>query len=132
MSPAVIDFFDFPYNNVYCAWLNLESVKIPETITPYNKYSAYPPVLRDLAFVVPAGTRLRDMCAAMRGISPAVSSVEIQDVYSGEKIGADRLSVMFSIEYSSMEKTFTSEEIAQLEKKMIALAADKFESYLRQ
>lgn len=97
----------------------------------FQPYSPYPAVARDLAFVMGRNENIRAVENAIRAHSPLIHSVGIADVYTGDKIAADKKSVVFGVQYQSMEKTFTSAELDGLEKSLIQKLTQEFPISLR-
>ncbi|MBL8995068.1 MAG: phenylalanine--tRNA ligase subunit beta, partial [Spirochaetia bacterium] len=118
---------------VFFAELDLEELlsmtKVP--VVKFVPYSPYPAVARDLAFVMGRGENVRAVQDAIRAHSSLIHSVGLADVYTGDKIASDKKSVVFSIQYQSMEKTFTSAELEALEKSLIQKLTEKFPISLR-
>ncbi|MFA6390037.1 MAG: hypothetical protein WCW77_05715, partial [Patescibacteria group bacterium] len=51
-------------------------------------------------------------------------------VYEGEKFGAGKKSLAFQVYYSA-QRTLTSEEVEEVQKKLVKHLEDKFEAKLR-
>ena len=62
--------------------------------------------------------------------SDLIREVELFDIYEGDKIGKDKKSLAFHVTYQG-ERTFTSEEIDELQKKLIKNLEEKFEAKIR-
>ncbi len=91
----------------------------------------YPAVVRDLAFVVDEEIMYNDIRKEIINFSELISSLELFDVYQGDKIGPGRKSLAFHINYLSSEKTLTTKEIDEVQEKLIQLLEDKFSAKLR-
>ncbi len=84
----------------------------------YADFSLFPPVLRDLALVVDAGTpadeirtRLVQAARAAAGGAFAVESVEVFDVYRGEGLPEGKKSLAFSLVFRATDRTLTDDEV---------------------
>ena len=86
----------------------LESRHVPR----FEQLAKFPKVIRDVAFVVSGETSAEDMERVIRDASSSLlKSVELFDVYQGEKLPAGTKSLAFSLELLSREKTLTDAEI---------------------
>jgi phenylalanyl-tRNA synthetase beta chain len=78
----------------------------------YRDVSAFPPVVQDIAVVLPEDVPAAAVEAAVRGASALVSRVELFDVYRGEQIGTGDKSLALRLEFRSPERTLTDEDVA--------------------
>ena len=97
----------------------------------FQEAQKYPPVIRDLAFVVDAKIRYNDFKSELLKFNPLIKTVEIFDVYSGDKLEDDKKSLAFHLAYQSNQKTLTSKEIDIVQEGLISHLAKKFEAQLR-
>lgn len=96
----------------------------------YKESGKFPPVIRDLAFVVSASVSYKDLFEAISGFHPYVGQVELFDVYSGDKLGAKKKSLAFHIAYQA-DKTLTSQEVDVLQDGLFKALEEKFEAKVR-
>lgn len=93
----------------------------------------YPPVFRDLSIVVDkvveAGRLIEEIKGSGKGL---VESVEIFDLYEGEKIGTDKKALGLRIAFRSQERTLDGQEINDLIQNMIKRLEDRFFARLRE
>ncbi|MFA5109629.1 MAG: phenylalanine--tRNA ligase subunit beta [Patescibacteria group bacterium] len=97
----------------------------------FRETSKYPPVMRDLAFVVEEKILYNDLKEEIANFNPLIKSVELFDVYAGDKLADNRKSLAFHIVYLSEERTLTAAEVDQIQEKLVARLAEKFEAQLR-
>lgn len=99
----------------------------------FQDVSKYPPIVRDISFVVPASFVPNDYFDFVREMAPGlVEQVELLDKYENEeKFGKGKLSYAYRITYRSLERTLTSEEIDQLHKKLEFETAQNFSAAVR-
>jgi len=100
----------------------------------YKQYRAvpkYPPMVRDLAFVVDAKILYNDIRDALKNFHELITSVELFDVYVGDKLGANKKNLAFHVIYQSDERTLTTEEIDTIQNNLINHLQSKFEAQIR-
>jgi phenylalanyl-tRNA synthetase beta chain len=82
----------------------------PAQFTPV---SAYPPVVQDIAVVVPEDVEFGDVeIAIAEGGGDLLHSFELFDVYRGEQIGAENKSLAIRLEFQAPDRTLTDDEVA--------------------
>ena len=86
----------------------------------YKEVSKYPPIVRDISFVVQDNFVPNDYFDLVREVAgDLVEEVALIDRYENvEKFGAGRLSYAYRITYRSIDRTLTNEEIDELHSKL--------------
>jgi phenylalanyl-tRNA synthetase alpha chain len=99
----------------------------------FVEVSKYPPVIRDISFIVPKTFAPNDYFDLVRDIAGnLVEQVELIDEYeNAEKFGADKKSYAYRVTYRSSDRTLTSEEIDALHKKLEEATAKEFSATVR-
>src|SRR3989344_3697886 len=79
----------------------------------YKEVSKYPPISRDISFIINKSVALNNYYELVRDIGGnLVEQVELMDQYENdEKFGTDKKSYTFRIIYRSLERTLTNEEV---------------------
>lgn len=98
----------------------------------YRPLPRYPAVERDLAVVVGreiAGESLLDAIRSAAG--ELLESSCVFDVYTGERLGADKKSVAIALVYRHPERTLTDEEVAEAHGRALAKLEQSFGAELR-
>lgn len=109
------------------ALLNLiKTTKIKE----YSPLEKYPAVERDLAFVVDVKILYNDIKDEIAAFNRLIRSVELFDVYEGEKLGSGKKSLAFHIIYQT-DRTMTNEEVDRLQQELFKKMEEKFEAKVR-
>ncbi|MEK7589464.1 MAG: hypothetical protein AAB479_02460 [Patescibacteria group bacterium] len=101
-----------------------------------NKYvsvSKYPPIVRDISFVVKNDFVPNNYFDLIRDIGgDLVEEVQLLDNYeNAKKFGADKMSYTYRITYRSTDRTLTTEEIDPIQKKVYDQTAQVFHADLR-
>jgi phenylalanyl-tRNA synthetase beta chain len=104
----------------------------PQQLT-HQPASAFPPVHRDLSFVLGAATPYDRVVKALRtAAGPLLEDVTPIDVFANEKIGAGKKSMTVSLLFRHKDRTLTDVEIETVMKKIISDLERKVEAVLRQ
>jgi phenylalanyl-tRNA synthetase alpha chain len=99
----------------------------------FVEVSKYPPVIRDISFIVPKTFAPNDYFDLVRDIAgDLVEQVELIDEYANdEKFGADKKSYAYRIIYRSSDRTLTNEEVDVLHKKIEEETVKEFGAVVR-
>lgn len=99
----------------------------------YKEVSKYPPVERDISFIIKKSVNLNNYYELVRDeAGELVEQVEKMDEYENdEKFGADKKSYTFHIVYRSLEKTLTNEEVNAIHEKIVEKTKHEFDATVR-
>ncbi len=99
----------------------------------FVEVSKYPPVVRDISFIVPKSFAPNDYFDLVRDIAgDLVEQVELIDEYeNADKFGADKKSYAYRITYRSSDRTLTNDEVDVLHKKIEVETAKEFGATVR-
>lgn len=97
----------------------------------YQTIAKFPAVNRDLAFVIDQKIFYNDISKEIKNFNLLIKDLELFDVYSGENLESNKKSLAFHIVYQSDEKTLTSEEIDEIQTKLIKHLEEKFSAQIR-
>lgn len=97
----------------------------------FEEFEKYPPLTRDLAFVVDAKILYSDIRQEIAQTSELIRRVEFFDVYQGGKLGAKNKSLAFHVIYQASDRTLTSMEVDELEKRIVKRLEEKFGAKIR-
>jgi len=106
---------------VFMFELDFEKVaKLANEGSEYEPIIFHPSVFRDLAVVVPSGTKTADILNIIEAVGgKIVKDVDLFDVYSGVEIGEGKENLAFHIIYQDENKTLNSKEVDETHKKII-------------
>ena len=85
----------------------------------YAPIPALAPVQRDLALVAPESTECGTLIDEMQRACKQLSKVELFDIYRGEKLGADKKSMAFSLYFQPTDAPFAADEVDRFVKKIL-------------
>ena len=87
----------------------------------YQPISRFPAAVRDLAILVPRETRVEEVLNKIESAGGAlVGDIDLFDIYEGEELPVGKKNLAFHIIYQAEDRTLTSEEIEELQKKIIS------------
>lgn len=92
----------------------------------------YPPVIRDLAFVVGSEIKTSSLIDTIREAdAPMLNRIDLFDTYFGEQIGENKKSYAFRLEFISPDHTMTQLEIEGVMSKIIKALEMKLKAVVR-
>src|SRR3989344_5711418 len=99
----------------------------------YKEVSKYPPITRDISFVVKKGFVPNEYFDLIRDIvGDMAEEVKLLDHHEDEaKFGPDRESYTYRVVYRSTERTLTKEEVDILQKKLVEESVARFGAEIR-
>ncbi len=99
----------------------------------FVEVSKYPPVVRDISFIVPKTFSPNDYFDLVRDIAgDLVEQVELIDQYENDaKFGAEKKSFAYRVTYRSSDRTLTNEEVDVLHKKLEEATKTEFGGEVR-
>lgn len=132
VHPTVMKTFEIPQNTVIAQIDLFKLFAAEKADIKYKQLPRFPAATRDLAVLVGKETGAGDMMQAIfKAGGKRVEQVELFDVYEGEKIGAGKKSVAFSISMRSSDGTMTDEEVERIMQKILRVLGERFDASLR-
>jgi phenylalanyl-tRNA synthetase beta chain len=119
--------------NVVIAEISLKELfkfLLNQSLKKFQEFEKFPPVIRDLAFVVGENILYNDIWQEILSFHPYIKKVELFDVYQSEKLGLGNKNLAFSIIYQA-DKTLTTEEVDEIQKGLINKMEEKFVAKIR-
>ena len=99
----------------------------------YKDVSKYPPITRDISFVVSKDFVPNNYFDLIRDLGgDLIEQVELIDKYEdSKKFGPDKTSYTYRIVYRSMDRTLKSEEVDAIQNNVYKQTAEQFGAELR-
>lgn len=98
----------------------------------YKPLPKYPAIGRDMAIVVDAGVPVGDLRRTIGETAGSLlESIDVFDIYTGERLGGGKKSVAFALVYRHPDRTLNDEEVTQLHGKVVASLEQTFAAELR-
>lgn len=131
LHPELQREFDLP--DTYVAELSLAPIyEYADKHIEYKALPRFPAMERDIAVVVDRsveGGALTEAIAASAG--ELLESVKVFDVYTGDRVAADKKSVALALVYRHAERTLTDEEVTAAHGNVLTLLEQSFGAELR-
>jgi phenylalanyl-tRNA synthetase beta chain len=109
-----------------------ELVKAAKPSADYREPSAYPPILRDIAFIVPRKTEHEFIVAAIKAVDPLIVGVELFDHYEGKGIEEGKKNLAYHLIYQSPARTLVADEVDAIHAKVSRMLEHKFHATIRE
>ena len=98
----------------------------------YKETSKYPTIEKDLAFVVKKDVESETIKTQIRKSGGRLlTSIDVFDVYVGDKIGSDEKSIAYNLKFEDMNKTLTEEVVMIVFNKIISDVENKLNAKVR-
>ncbi|OGG78589.1 hypothetical protein A3A36_01870 [Candidatus Kaiserbacteria bacterium RIFCSPLOWO2_01_FULL_52_12b] len=99
----------------------------------FKEVSKYPPIVRDISFIVQKGFVPNNYFDLVRDIADdLVEQVELLDTYENEeKLGIGKVSYAYRITYRSIDRTLTNEEVNALHAELEAVTVKNVKATIR-
>ena len=122
---------DYP---AFAFTLNLDKIlSIQRKVLPvFTEIPKFPPVLRDLSFVISKNIQVDEIINEVKKVNPAmIKDVVLFDVYEGEHIEKGFRSLSINLVFSSNKKTLTDDFIGKIMNKIIGRLQSQFNVKMR-
>jgi len=130
LHPKVVEALGLPKRTVAFE-LDLDALPLVDH-RPAPEVSAYPPVLLDVAVVVPAEVPVEQVARALRaGGGDLLEDLRLFDVYAGDQVGEGKRSLAYALRFRALDRTLTVEEATAARDAAVAEAAERFGAALR-
>jgi len=124
LHPRISQSLEFKGEPVICE-LKVEPL-LSATKPHYRAVSKFPPVMRDLAFVVDKHLSVSKLLNEIKSqLAEMVEEVMVFDVYAGEKVGEGKKSVGVRISFRSLKGSLSGEEVNALVEELVRRLRDR-------
>ncbi len=131
LHPGVQELFGIG-SRVAMVQINLSTaIDLLSSNTGYTRLPMYPSMVRDIAFLVSKEIQHADIVHEIKKSNELVVNVELFDVFVGKKIGDNKKSVAYHIEFRSDKKTLETGDVDKIEKKIKDGLKKKFDAEIR-
>ncbi|MBW3573268.1 MAG: phenylalanine--tRNA ligase subunit beta [Actinobacteria bacterium] len=117
------------------AWLELDLgrlLALPHGNDRYRPLSRFPSSDVDLAFEVDDATPAAAVAATLRAAGgELVAELRLFDVYRGDKLGAGRRSLAFTVRFQAPDRTLTDDEVAAVRRRLVEAVESAHPARLR-
>jgi phenylalanyl-tRNA synthetase beta chain len=120
--------------DVYAAEINLELLfgKQPKPFA-YSPVAKFPSITRDISLLVPREVAYQEIKKAVEKLPlPILEEFELVDLYSGESIPQDTVSLSFRFIYRHPQRTLLAEEVDKSEQQILNHLKKTFKVQLRE
>jgi phenylalanyl-tRNA synthetase beta chain len=133
VSGRVRDAFDLK-QPVYAAEIDLELLFEKQSRPfAYEAVAKYPAMIRDVSLLVPREVAYQDICRAVEKLPlPILEEARLIDIYSGESIPKDKVSLSFRFVFRHLQRTLLAEEVDRAEQQVLIQLKRAFGVQLRE
>jgi len=121
IHPKTSENYDFLQKKVYLVDFNLDALfNLIPAIFHSQSLSPYPPVLEDLAVIVPDETPAATVAALIQQAGgELLTELRLFDVFKGKQIGDGKKSLAYNLTFQSFERTLTDKNVEKTRNKII-------------
>lgn len=133
IHPRTLEKYDFLENQVYIADFDLGALfaNLPDSFHS-QPVSTYPPVLEDLAVIVPDEMPSKQVEEVIRSAGgDLLTNVTLFDVFKGEQIGSGKKSLAYNLTFQAFDRTLTDKNVEKTREKIIKSLETQIEAVVR-
>lgn len=127
LHPELREHYKFP-QPVYLAEIFLEPLYARSLAAPrYQELGRFPSVKWDLSFLVDKGVEFGTLVAAVQATQiPELRDVQLIDLFQGQRLPKDKISLTVRLIFAHSERTLTQEEVRTAAEKVLAVWKGEF------
>lgn len=130
--PTLKDKYDFKKDSVILLEMNLSVLFNTKTGSDhYEEINKFPIVSRDYAFIFDKKVKYSDVKNEIKKVSNLISDVHIFDIYQGEHLVKDKVSIAMNVTFEAKDHTLKDEEVTDVDGKIKTLLLSKFNAIMR-
>jgi phenylalanyl-tRNA synthetase beta chain len=132
LAPSLARRWDLPERTAGFELRLAALVEASPEVVPYSPVPRYPPVRRDLAFVLDREVPAGEVEAALRGAAgDLLDSCRLFDLFEGPPVPPGRRSLAFALEFRAPERTLSDEEVDAVVASIVDALGARFGAELR-
>ena len=117
---------------VYVAEVDLDAIRpLEKPLYGVKPLPKFPAVTRDIALVVDESVGAGTMMETIRKAAKNLEEVRLFDIYRGEKLGAGKKSVAYSLVFRASDRTLTDQEIVSSMDKILKALSETYSAEIR-
>lgn len=133
INPDVAERMDIKKERAYVAELDITNLlRYRGKKVKYERVVKYPEVSRDLAIILDRDILVGKMLEDIKKSSALIESVDIFDIYQGEKVEADKKSVAINFVMRKKDGTLEEQEIKDIVEQVLNLISKKYNGKIRE
>ena len=131
IHPDVAERFEIE-KRVYVAEVDLDALRpLDKPFYGVKPLPKFPAVTRDIALVVDESVGAGTMMDTIRKAAKNLEDVKLFDIYRGDKLGANKKSVAYSLVFRASDRTLTDQEIASAMEKILKALSENHQAEIR-
>lgn len=132
ISPGILDFFKIK-GSITAFDIDFENLsKLASKEHEYRPIPKYPAAIRDLAVLVPREIKVEDVLNKIELAGGyLIRDIDIFDIYEGEELPEGKKNLAFHIVYQAEDRALTSEELDEIQNKIIQTLEKEIEWQVR-
>lgn len=120
IAPAIAEEFDLPRETFLCEVCLDRLFESEELVPSYKPISNFPPVRRDIAFIIEKSVAYAEIEAAIhKSAGSDLEAIKLFDVFEGKGIPAGKHSLAVALHLRAQNKTLTDEEANQARERAV-------------
>jgi phenylalanyl-tRNA synthetase beta chain len=124
IHPLVAGAWDLGRTAAFAVDLGKLATVTPEVV-PFRAYGTFPILRQDLAVTLPVDVSAGEVLDLVRqAAGEMLEGVEIFDVYTGAQVGEGRRSLALALNFRSLERTLTDEDVEPVRQKIVAVLGE--------
>ena len=119
-------------DDVYVFEISMDSLITKVKPLKFKSANIYPSIVKDMAFIVDKSVVVGDVINTIRNYGGRLlTNISVFDVYKGDNIGRDKVSIAFSLTFEDNTRTLTEEEVNVVFNKIIDGVKNRYSAVLR-
>ncbi|MFC2060883.1 phenylalanine--tRNA ligase subunit beta [Elusimicrobiota bacterium] len=133
ISPELLKIYDLKDTKIIGGYITIDALDKNRIINKkFSLWSPFPSVYRDISLVIPINLTHSDICDKIRSEGgPVLKDISLFDRYIDEKLGSEKKSFTYRLEFNLSDRTLTSEEVDEIIDKVLNKLNKSMEITLR-